>query len=494
MAEKVLVIGAGIAGLWTALALAPTGREVILLDRDPPPPEGGPEEAFAHWTRRGVGQMRQSHAFLARLRVLLRQHHPRLLQDLLEAGCRELSMASGLTAEQRRSYRPQAGDEDLAVLTSRRTTLELVIRRYVERLPGVTIRPSTFVRELILDAGPTVRGVRLEGGSELLADLVVDAAGLGSTAFEQLTAAGAGVTETSEGCGVIYFTRHFRLRPGLEEPPRTRLRTTGDMGYLKFGVFPGDNGCFSITLCTPEVEEELRKAVFDPAAFDAVCAIIPGLAPWTDPARSEGVGRVHGMGRLESRWRDLAPNGRAGVRGFFSIGDSLVRTNPLYGRGCSFSAVCAYLLRDALDDAPDPAARLVCYRDAVERELRPYYQVMLQADRSAIRRARAALTPGHRPSLQGRIVRSFLENGVNLAIRDDPDLLREFLRGFHMLEHPQAWLRRPRNLAKVLARWAQGRKDKAGREPVRLGPSRDETMQALGLSSTADWERLKAAA
>jgi glycine/D-amino acid oxidase-like deaminating enzyme len=35
MAEQVLVIGAGMAGLWTALALAPTGREVVLLERDP---------------------------------------------------------------------------------------------------------------------------------------------------------------------------------------------------------------------------------------------------------------------------------------------------------------------------------------------------------------------------------------------------------------------------------------------------------------------------
>ena len=71
MAEKVLVIGAGMAGLWTALALGPTGREVVLLERDPPPPDGGPDEAFEGWTRRGVGHLRHSHAFLARLRLLI---------------------------------------------------------------------------------------------------------------------------------------------------------------------------------------------------------------------------------------------------------------------------------------------------------------------------------------------------------------------------------------------------------------------------------------
>ena len=40
MSEEVVVIGAGIAGLCTALALGPTGRSVTLLERDGPPPSG----------------------------------------------------------------------------------------------------------------------------------------------------------------------------------------------------------------------------------------------------------------------------------------------------------------------------------------------------------------------------------------------------------------------------------------------------------------------
>ena len=40
--EEVVVVGAGIAGLCVALALAPTGRRVTLLERDPPPPARGP--------------------------------------------------------------------------------------------------------------------------------------------------------------------------------------------------------------------------------------------------------------------------------------------------------------------------------------------------------------------------------------------------------------------------------------------------------------------
>jgi len=499
MAERVLVIGAGMAGLWTALALAPTGRETILLERDPPPPEGGPDAAFESWTRRGVGHLRHSHAFLARLRLLIRDEHPELLAELMTAGCRDLTFEGGLTDIHKRSYAPDPVDRDLAVLTSRRTTLELIMRRYVERQPGVTIRSGAFVKALAVTPGPTptVTGVLVEdaqGAHELAADLVVDAAGRTSGAIEQLREAGAAIPEEAEDCGILYFTRHYRLNPGVAEPERGKSPLTGDLEYLKFGVFPGDNGCFSITLCVPEIEEELRKKIVDPASFDAACAALPGLAPWVDPATATPISRVFGMGDLHSRWRDLAPGGKAAVLGFFPVGDSHVRSNPLYGRGCAFAAVSAHLLRDALQMFEDPGARLEAYQRRVASELRPYYDVMRDADRSAIRRARQGLTPGYQPSLKSRLTKRFLEDGVAVAVRSDVALFRAALRGFHMLEDPQAWLKRPKNLAKVMGYWARGRARNAEAYRPKGGPERADMLRGLGLSPELDVERVVAGA
>jgi 2-polyprenyl-6-methoxyphenol hydroxylase-like FAD-dependent oxidoreductase len=494
MAERVLVIGAGMAGLWTALALAPTGREIVLLERDPPPPDGGPDAAFDGWARRGVGHLRHSHAFLARLRLLIRDEHPELLAELMAAGCRDLTFEGGLTDIHKRSYTPDPVDRDLAVLTSRRTTLELIMRRYVERQPNLTIRSSAFVKRLLITVGPvpTVTGVVLEdadGVCDLAADLVVDAAGRTSGAIEQLQEAGAVIAEESEDCGILYFTRHYRLNAGAAEPERGKAPLTGDLEYLKFGVFPGDNGCFSITLCVPEVEEELRRKIVDPATFDGACAQLPGLASWIDPATATPISRVFGMGDLASRWRDLAPGGRAAVTGFFPVGDSHVRSNPLYGRGCSFAAVSAHLLRDALQMFSDPGARLEAYQRRIAGELRPYYDAMRDADRSAIRRARQALTPGFQPSLKSRLTKRFLEDGVAVAVRSDVDLFRAALRGFHMLEDPQAWLKRPKNLAKVMGYWARGRARNAEAYRPRGGPEREVMLRGLGLSPELDIQR-----
>jgi len=343
---------------------------------------------------------------------------------------------------------------------------------------------------------PRVTGVIVEdaaGTREIEGDFVVDAGGRLSPAFDQLLESGVKVPEESETCGILYFTRHYRLNPGETEPERTKESPTGDLEYLKFGVFPADNGCFSITICVPEIEMELRKAIVDPKVFDAICARLPGLAPWIEPAKAQGVSRVFGMGDLHSRWRTMAKDSRAAVLGFFPIGDNLVRTNPLYGRGCSFAAVSAHLLRDAITASDDPAARALLYQSATNRELRPYYEVMRDADRDAIRRARRALTPGYKPSLRGRLTRSFLEDGVAIAVRSDTDLLRAALKGFHMLEHPQAWLKRPANLAKILGYWARGKERNAEAYRPKSGPARAEMLHAVGISPDLDVERIQAA-
>lgn len=500
MTEKILVLGAGIAGLNAALALHKQGREVIVIDRDAPPPDTSAEVAFDKWDRRGVGHVRHSHAFLARLHNIIRDNYPDLLKELLDAGCVEILFSDHLPIDRKDDYVAEPGDYDLTILTSRRTTLEFIMRRYVARLPGVSLITDTLVRDLVTEQQGNalkVLGVTIEdanGKRDMLGDIVVDAGGKNSQCIDWLREKGAPIAETSAPSGIVYFTRHYRLRDGVEEPARTKTPGAGDLGYIKYGLFPADNRCFSITLAVPEVEMEVRRAIMHPETFDAICEQLPGIATWTATATSEPISKVFGMGELLARWRHMVKDGAPVALNFFPMGDTVIRTNPLYGRGCSFAAVQAQTLRDVLETKSTPQARALTFHALVEKELRPYYNDMLKQDAIAIRRAANTLNPDYKPDWKARLGKSFVEDAMMTAIRGEITLMRAFMRGFHMIDEPGKWMKSPGNVVMVLRYWLKSKKSKADLYPPRLGPKRNDMMKALGLSAQADVERLKAAA
>ena len=61
------------------------------------------------------------------------------------------------------------------------------------------------------------------------------------------------------------------------------LGPRGDLGYLGFATFPGDNGTFAVTLAVPTGEPEWR-VLNDPVRFETAVASIPALRLWVDPA------------------------------------------------------------------------------------------------------------------------------------------------------------------------------------------------------------------
>ncbi|MBG51382.1 MAG: FAD-dependent oxidoreductase [Rhodobiaceae bacterium] len=491
--QEIVVIGAGIAGLNAAMALAGRGRKITLIERDPPPPDASPDEAFNVWERKGVGHLRHSHAFLARLYMLIKTKHPDLLKDLLAAGCRELRFEDTLPATLRADYVPQPEDENLTILTSRRTTLEFVMRAYVGRMEGVTIQTHTRVTGLVHDNAPdgTLRitgltYLRGEDAGTLTADLLVDAGGKNAFGTDWLRDAGVTLRTEVENAGILYYTRHYRLNPGQSEPERGKLPGGADIGYVKYGIFPADNGCFSITLAVPEIEMELRRAIIRPENFDAICRAIPALTPWIEETRVTPTSRVFGMGELKSQWRHFMENGRPVVLNYFPIGDCLIRTNPLYGRGCSFAAVAAEALNTALSGTTDPAEQARIYFDEVTREIRPYYDVMRKQDAASSRQAANTLVPDYKPGLRAKLTKSFVEDAMNIALRADITLFRQAMQGFHMLDHPNDWLKRPRNILRVLGFWARGKRRNADYYLPRLGPKRHDMFSRLKISPTAD--------
>ena len=181
-------------------------------------------------------------------------------------------------------------------------------------------------------------------------------------------------------------------------------------------------------------------AIVKPEMFDAICVEIPGCARWTDPARAEPASQVFAMGNLKSVWRRYLNDGEPQVLNFFALGDAAVRTNPLYGRGCSAGVVHAHLLREVLDATRDPAARAQTFDADTRKALRPFYDSMVRQDTQAIRRAEHERDPNYKPSLRAR------DDQEPHRGRDRPGDARRHRRrcapssrAFHMIDDPNDW-------------------------------------------------------
>jgi 2-polyprenyl-6-methoxyphenol hydroxylase-like FAD-dependent oxidoreductase len=480
-----LVLGGGVAGLGAALALAERGHDVTVVERDETTLPASPDEAFEHWPRKGAPQVRHSHAFLARLRNLLRDRQPHLLADLLAAGATELRFTERLP-ETLTDTSPMDGDEDLVALACRRTTFEWVLRRDAMEARGVRLVQG--VVEGLEGEGGRVAGVRLAGGAgaPLTADWYVDATGRRSPLPAWLAALGGPpLEEREEDTGIVYSSRFYRLRRDAELPPVVGMNA-GDLGYLKFAVFLGDNDTYSITFGVPSEDAALRALLREPG-FTAAARAIPALEPWVDPAIADPITGVEVMARLLNRSRRFVVDGRPVATGLLAVGDAHTCTNPLYGRGCSLGFVSAHLLADALDtEGGDPVASALAYEDAMRRDVHPWYRSAVAQDRQD-RSGRGLEVPDDAEgdltggaagaaALDPESVRSLLRDGLFPAARTDPVVFRAFLRTFNLLDPPERIMQDGDLLARVLTVW----QDRANRpEPEPLGPDRDGLLAAL---------------
>ncbi len=469
----VLIVGGGVSGLGSALVLARQGHRVTVVERDDTPMPATADEAF-DWDRRGAPQVRHSHAFLARLVGLLRRDYADVYAELLAQGATEMRFGDDLPPTIT-DFQRLPDDDELVMLACRRTTFEWVLRRAAVAEGRVTFRTGVGVDGLLATtaphAVPHVTGVRLADGATIEADLTVVAAGRRSALSEWLAAIGAGtVAEEVDDTGIVYFSRFYRLRDGHDYPPRTGP-IGGDLGYLKYGVFVGDNRTFSVTLATPTADDELRKMLADPAVFDECARQLVATAPWLDGRADPITEQVHVMAGLLNRWRDHVVDGVPVATGVLPVGDAVLCTNPLYGRGCSTAFWSAHLMADAVaHHTDDPTAMALAYDASLRAEIFPWYRSGVDQDAEA-RRVAAALLAGEDPdgdSADPRtFTRSVFRDGLLPAVRSDAVVLRAFFRGLNLLSTPDALLADADVGARVLAAWQD--RDNRPPEPS-LGP------------------------
>ena len=418
---RFVVAGGGVAGLAAALAVARAGHDAVVLERDVVDADRSPGGAF-DVERRGIPHYFQPHAFLPRGRRLLSDWASDVLDALLEAGADPQDLALKLRGAR------QPGDEDLVYLWVRRPIIEWALRRAAAAEPAVEIRAGLRVTGLLMgeNGAPRAAGVAVHDGDPVRGDVVVDALGRYRCPAGWPRAAG----EPTDS-GAIYYCRYFELAEGVEHLDAPILNPRGDLGYMAFNTFRGDNRTFAVILLVPAADHELRVLRHE-HAWRAACAAITPLDVMTSADYGRPITDVMPMGGLMNVDRTGDPL----VPGILAAGDAFCHTDPAFAYGLSFALAHARALADASAEAPDVDAIVERYRADAGPEARERHALACATDAARSLRWRGEpLEIGRRDGCYPLF--SFV--GALAAAPHDDEVLRRTIRRIGLLDRTAAF-------------------------------------------------------
>jgi 2-polyprenyl-6-methoxyphenol hydroxylase-like FAD-dependent oxidoreductase len=341
-----LVLGASIAGLWTARVLADHFDQVLILDRDRLPE--GPEP------RPGVPQARQYHILLLRGLQILRVLFPGSEEELIAAGAVPFDVTDDVRVRSRGRWLRQF-PSGMCLLSCSRILLEATLRRRLRQNPRIRFVEGVAVKGLVADHGAArVTGVRFrhragdETNDETMAgDLVVDALGRRSPTPIWLAELGyAPPEETVVDAFLGYVTRHYRQPADFHPGWRMLMVTSTPPDQRRGGIiFPEENNTWVVMMSGtnkdyPPTDEE---------GFNAFAhSIDPEYSAAVEAA--EPIGKPLGYRGTESRWRHYEKLERWPQR-YVVLGDAFCGFNPVYGQGMTVAALSAVALGEELTRA-----------------------------------------------------------------------------------------------------------------------------------------------
>ena len=419
--EHAVVIGASVAGLLAARALADFYEQVTVVERDVLP--AGPEG------RKAVPQGRHAHALLPHGQVCIDALLPGFSAELAAAGaprCAAMQEMRFIIGGHQLARAPMG---TTAILASR-PFIEGHLRRRVRELAQVTLIDECDVLGVTTSGNDQrVAGVRIRhqhdgNRDEVLAtDLVVAATGRSARIPAWLAALGYPTPEEERlDISVSYASQRLSLpadslsgdklvligaRPGL---PRTLF------------LFAEEGGRWILGLAGYGTEHQPPA---DPDGFAAFAATVAPADVLEAIQAAQPLAEIatHGFPASLRRRYDRLPSFPGGL---LVTGDAICSFNPTYGQGMTVAAAEAITLRDCLTRGTrDLAGR---FFRAARRPIGDAWELSVGADLALPE------VKGRRPA-RVRLINAYLRR-LRATAEDDPAVAAAFIAVVGMLERP----------------------------------------------------------
>lgn len=370
-----VVLGASLAGLFAAAALARHADRVVLVERDRLPADG------PQW-RRGVPQARHAHNLMTAGHVAMEELFPGIRDELVEAGMVRVRMPQDMWLLTPGGWMPRF-PTDLAMMTSSRDLIDWVVRRRVAAEPRIELVAETEAVGLL--GGPAVTGVRLHtrgaGGDwsdpyDLAAAFVVDATGRTSQSPDWLAALGyERPKESVVDARTAYSTCVFDPPPNHVADWNCLLLQASPDNPRQGILNPIEHGRWMVSLAALGGD----RPPTDHAGFLDYCRKLRSPELYEVLRDATPVGPVHASGRTENRRRFFEKMSRWPDR-FLPVGDAVCALNPSYGQGMSVAAPEAVAIDALLRKAGTLEGVASGLRKAVRKVVEPAWQLATTAD------------------------------------------------------------------------------------------------------------------
>lgn len=424
-----IVVGASIAGLGAARALANHFDRVTIVERDE---LATGSERTGSESRKGVPQARHAHGLLPSGYRILSDYFPGMMDELVAEGAIRGDLTGDFLWYQYAGWKLRA-DSGLEAIVVSRPCLERKVRARVAAMLKVTLLQGHDCESPVFDpekrriTGLSVTNRATGATVTLEADLVVDALGRGSPSPRWLASWGYGqVEETTVPIEVGYATGVFERRPGdLYGSLGAVIAGTAPQSTRFAAILGAEGNRWIITLAGclrdyPPTDftgwKEFASTLPTSDTLDLVKDREPigPIASYRFPANR----RCH-----YEKLPDFA-------RGYLVIGDAVCSFNPLYGQGMSVALSEAYALDHCLaSDDRDLAQRF--FREAA-RIVESPWAIATGED------YRYPQVQGRRPPGFG-IVTRYMARAHRVATRD-PVVLGRFFRVASLLAPPTAMM------------------------------------------------------